>query len=167
MVDFFLVEDDFFFFFFVLLEDDFFEDDFLVEAFLVSEDEVLPSFFFEEELDFFFLLELDFSFEALSLFSLLEEEAFLALLSNEDAFLIELFFLAVPELLPGFARQKDLTFAPSERVNPLTQEQLSLLLQAELDCPLHSCACATFVCPVINAAAESRKAHKMKKRLAK
>lgn len=79
-------------------------------------------------------------------------DLFVALVSFEvDAFFTVAFFLGVfiLEVLaflappPGLARQKALTFAPSERVKAFTCEQLFLPSQALLESPLQTdCAIA-------------------------
>lgn len=71
---------------------------------------------------------------------------FLAALSLVAVFFFVVVFLAafflVPDDLPGLARQKEDTLAPSDRLYPFTHEHALLALHALLDFPLHSTASA-------------------------
>ncbi|MBL4733331.1 MAG: hypothetical protein JKY82_12185 [Rhizobiaceae bacterium] len=72
---------------------------------------------------------------------------FLAVVFFSGAFFAAAFFFvvlvdALVEPPPGLLRQKAFTFAPSERENARTHEQLLSREQAEFDFPLHSAASA-------------------------
>lgn len=108
--------------------------DFLVVFFgfaftFLEEDDFFAAFLVADDLDVFFAV------------AFFEVDAFFTVAFFFVVFFSEvLAFLAPP---PGLARQKALTFAPSERVKAFTCEQLLLPSQALLESPLQAdCAFA-------------------------